>query len=80
MTAPSTPTEERLAAAWAKVLGTPVDRVGRHDHFFDDGGGSSLSAVRLAVALDRAVTHRDVAQHPVLADLAALIDARRAAA
>jgi amino acid adenylation domain-containing protein len=76
VTAPSTPTEQRLAAAWAAVLGTPVDRVGRHDHFFDDGGGSSLSAVRLAVALDRAVSHKDVAQHPVLADLAALIDAR----
>ena len=37
-------------------------------------GGSSLSAVRLAVALDRVVSLRDVTRHPVLADLAALVD------
>ena len=36
--APSTPTERRLAAAWAKVLGIPQDQIGRHDNFFDRGG------------------------------------------
>ena len=72
---PSTPSERRLAAAWAGVLGVPQDQVGRHDHFFDRGG-SSLSAVQLAVALDRAVKLKDVIRHPVLADLAALLDAR----
>ena len=30
--APTTPTERRLAAAWAKVLGTPHDQIGRQDH------------------------------------------------
>ena len=35
--APSTPTEQRLAAAWAKVLGIPQDQIGRRDHFFDLG-------------------------------------------
>ncbi|GGZ31936.1 hypothetical protein GCM10010365_60760 [Streptomyces poonensis] len=76
--APGTPTEERLAAAWAQVLGVPPARVGRRDHFFDRGG-TSLSAVKLAIALDRAVSPKDVARHPVLADLAELIDTRGAA-
>ncbi|MFF0033709.1 non-ribosomal peptide synthetase [Streptomyces avermitilis] len=70
---PATPTEQRLAAAWAKVLGVPQDRIGRRDHFFDRGG-TSLSAVKLAIALDRAVSLKDVTAHPVLIDLAALVD------
>ena len=73
--APSTPTEQRLAAAWAKVLGIPEDQIGRQDHFFDRGG-TSLSAVKLAIALDRAVSLKDVTRHPVLADLAGLVDGR----
>ncbi|GAA3786550.1 hypothetical protein GCM10022403_021630 [Streptomyces coacervatus] len=71
--APDTPAELRLAAAWAEVLGIPADRIGRLDHFFDRGG-TSLSAVKLAVALDRAITLKDVTRHPVLADLAGLLD------
>jgi surfactin synthase thioesterase subunit len=73
--APGTPTEQRLAAGWAKVLGIPQDQVGRRDHFFDRGG-TSLSAVKLAVTLDRAFSLRDLTSHPVLADLAALVDGR----
>ena len=73
--APRTPTEQRLAAAWAKVLGMPQDQIGRLDHFFDRGG-TSLSAVKLAIDLDRAVSLKDVTRHPVLADLAALVDGR----
>ncbi len=46
--APNTPTEQRLAAAWAKVLGIPQEQIGRLDHFFDRGG-TSLSAVKLAI-------------------------------
>ncbi len=68
---PTTPTEQRLAAAWAKVLGIPRDQIGRQDHFFDRGG-TSLSAVKLAIALDRAVSLKDITRHPVLADLARL--------
>jgi amino acid adenylation domain-containing protein len=72
---PSTPTERRLAAAWATVLGVPADQIGRLDHFFDRGG-TSLSAVKLAIALDRAVSLKDVTRFPVLADLAELVDGR----
>ncbi|WP_433919739.1 non-ribosomal peptide synthetase [Streptomyces canus] len=70
---PVTAGERRLAEAWAEVLGVPADRIGRLDHFFDRGG-TSLSAVRLAIALDRAITLKDVVRHPVLADLAGLLD------
>ncbi|WEV28754.1 amino acid adenylation domain-containing protein [Streptomyces sp. 71268] len=73
--APHTPTERRLAQAWTTVLGIPTDRIGRRDHFFDLGG-TSLSAVKLAIALDRAVSLNDLTRHPVLADLAALVDGR----
>ncbi|MER5219567.1 non-ribosomal peptide synthetase [Streptomyces flaveus] len=72
---PGTPTEQRLAAAWAEVLGIPQDRIDRRDHFFDRGG-TSLSAVKLAIALDRTVSLKDVTRHPVLADLGALVDGR----
>src|SRR2546427_2534549 len=72
---PSTATEHWLAAAWAEVLGIPKDQIGRRDHFFDLGG-TSLSALRLAIALDRAVSFKDLTGHPILADLATLIDGR----
>jgi hypothetical protein len=71
----STPTEQRLAGAWAEVLGIPPDQVGRGAHFFELGG-TSLTALRLAVRLNRAVSLADLADHPVLADLASLVDAR----
>jgi acyl-CoA synthetase (AMP-forming)/AMP-acid ligase II len=73
--APGTPTERRLAAAWATVLSIPRDQIGRLDDFFDRGG-TSLSAVQLAIALDRSVTLKDITAHPVLGDLAGVIDGR----
>jgi amino acid adenylation domain-containing protein len=73
--APSTPTEQRLAAGWAKVLGIPPDQIDRRDNFFDRGG-TSLSAVKLAITLDRAVSLKDLTRYPVLADLAGLVDGR----
>ena len=76
---PATATEERLADAWAEVLGVPRAGIGRHDHFFDRGG-TSLSAVKLAIALRRAVSPKDVTAHPVLSGLAGLIDTRAVAA
>ena len=72
---PRTPTEQRLVAAWAAVLGIPPEQVGRHDSFFDLGG-TSLSAVKLAIALDRLVSLKDITRSPVLADLATVVDGR----
>ena len=72
---PSTATEHWLAAAWAEVLGIPKDQIGRRDHFFDLGG-TSLSVLKLAITLDRAVSFKDLTGHPILADLATLIDGR----
>ncbi|MFI8460109.1 amino acid adenylation domain-containing protein [Kitasatospora sp. NPDC085464] len=73
--APSTPSEQRLAMLWAEVLGVPLERIGRADSFFDLGG-TSLAAVRLLVHLDRALSLKDLVGRPVLADLAAALDAR----
>jgi len=70
---PSTATERQVAAAWAKVLGIPEEQIGRRDHFFDLGG-TSLSALKLAIALDRAVSFKDLIAQPTLADQAELID------
>jgi amino acid adenylation domain-containing protein len=72
---PGTATENWLAAAWADVLGIPKDQIGPRAHFFDLGG-TSLSALKLAIALDRAVSFRDLTGHPILSDQAALIDGR----
>ncbi|MEU2390415.1 amino acid adenylation domain-containing protein [Streptomyces sp. NPDC007369] len=71
--APGTPAERRLAAAWTSVLGIPQDGIDRRDNFFDRGG-TSLSAVKLAIALDRTVSPADVTRHPVLHDLARFLD------
>ena len=79
LAAPATPTERWLAEAWSEVLGIPAGRVARDDDFFARGG-TSLSAVRLAIRLDRRVSLEDLARHPVLRDLARLVDAAEAAA
>ena len=73
--APRTPAEQRLAAAWAAVLGLSPDGISRRDNFFDRGG-SSLLAVKLAIALDRTVSLKDLTRYPVLADMAGLIDGK----
>jgi amino acid adenylation domain-containing protein len=73
--APTTPAERRLAMLWAEVLGVPLERIGRTDNFFELGG-TSLAAVRLLVRLDRALSLKDLAAHPVLGDLAAALDER----
>ncbi|MEU6403459.1 amino acid adenylation domain-containing protein [Streptomyces sp. NPDC046985] len=71
--APGTAAETRLADAWSELLGLPRERIGRGSHFFDSGG-TSLSAVKLTIALNRAVSLKDITRHPVLSDLAALLD------
>jgi amino acid adenylation domain-containing protein len=48
---PATPLEEQIAAIWAEVL--EVERVGRHQSFFDLGGHSLLMARVLSRIEDR---------------------------
>ena len=74
---PTTETERRLAAAWADVLGIPREQIGRRDQFFDLGG-TSLSALKLLIKLERAVSFKDLTDHPILANLATLVDERSA--
>lgn len=47
---PETPMEQRVAAIWQEVLG--VERVSRHDNFFDIGG-HSLLAIRVIAQLEK---------------------------
>ncbi|NPC83010.1 non-ribosomal peptide synthase/polyketide synthase, partial [Pyxidicoccus fallax] len=75
--APRTPTEERLAALWAETLG--LERVGAEDDFFELGGHSLLAArltSRLQKALGRRVSLATLFQHPTVAALATVLDAR----
>ncbi len=72
--APVTATEQRVAAAWASVLGVPVDEIGRRASFVDLGG-TSLSAVKVAIALDRVVPLKELVRTTDLADLAEVVDA-----
>ncbi|GIG59894.1 hypothetical protein Lfu02_42660 [Longispora fulva] len=72
-TAPRTPTEHRLAAAWAAALGMPAERIGGDDHFFELGG-ASLSALRMVAELDGLITLPQLLSHPVLRELAAVVD------
>jgi thioesterase domain-containing protein/malonyl CoA-acyl carrier protein transacylase len=78
---PHSPTEERLSALWASVLG--VERVSRQDNFFDLGG-HSLCATQLIHRVQEtfAVTLsvRSLYEAPTIAAMAQKIDHRRAAA
>lgn len=73
--APRTEAERRLAAIWTEVLG--VERIGRHDHFFDMGG-HSLLATQLVARIERAfhcrLSLRVVFDTSTLAALAAYIE------
>lgn len=73
---PRTPTERRLAAAWATALERPAAGIGRYDSFFDMGGGS-LSALRMVSSLDGLLSLADLMRTPVLSELAAAVDRAR---
>lgn len=68
---PTTPTEERLASVWSKVLGR--DHVGVGESFFDLGG-DSIRAIRAQVAAAAEGLHFDLQalfQHSTVRELAA---------
>ncbi|MFB9315977.1 amino acid adenylation domain-containing protein [Cryptosporangium minutisporangium] len=73
---PRTPTEEVVAEVFRDVLGR--ERVGATDDFLLLGGHSLLAmaiAARLSGRLDREVGVASLFAHPVVADLAAALDA-----
>jgi acyl carrier protein len=73
--APETPTEQRLAAIWTRLLG--INRVGLYDNYFELGGDSLLatqlaSQIRKVFEVELPLT--DLFQHPTLAELSAIIE------
>ncbi|CAM2828224.1 non-ribosomal peptide synthetase [Prescottella defluvii] len=78
--APSTATEETLAATFAEVLG--AERIGVDDDYFALGG-NSLSATRVVARINAdlgiRIDVRDFFDAPTVARLAALVDAAVAA-
>jgi acyl carrier protein len=78
--APRTPTEEGVAAAFAAVLG--LQQVGAEDNLFELGG-SSLQAAQVVARVQEAfgvkVGVRDFYTSPVVAAVAAIVDAELAA-
>ncbi|WP_343073363.1 non-ribosomal peptide synthase/polyketide synthase [Pyxidicoccus fallax] len=68
--------ERRIADVWARALQVP--RVGLHDHFFDDLGGSSLLVVKVSTqlreALGREVPVTHFFEHPTVHALAARLE------
>jgi amino acid adenylation domain-containing protein len=73
--APVGDAEAALAEVWADVLG--VERVGRHDHFFDLGGHSLLAVQvlsRVREVLGVEVALPEVFERPVLADFAGALE------
>ena len=76
--APRTPAEEVLAGIWADLLG--LERVGAAGNFFDLGGHSLLATQvmsRLRQGFGVEMPLHDLFEAPVLADLAARIEAAR---
>ncbi|MFB7470718.1 amino acid adenylation domain-containing protein [Kitasatospora sp. NPDC056184] len=74
-TAPSTPTELRVARAWAQVLEPgAADGIGIDDDFFALGG-DSFRAVRAVRAIDPALRVIDLFTRPTVRELAAFLDA-----
>jgi amino acid adenylation domain-containing protein len=75
---PSTESERRVAELWQGLLGK--DRIGVLDNFFDLGGHSLLAAQlqsRLKQRLGCEISLVELFQHPTVAAIATLMDARR---
>jgi amino acid adenylation domain-containing protein len=73
--APRTPLEETLAAIWSNLLGR--ERVGSQDNFFNLGGHSLLTtqlSSRIRQVFHAEMPLQSLFEHPVLADMAAVLE------
>jgi acyl carrier protein len=73
--APKTEIEQMIASIWQEVLG--IDKVGRHDSFFDLGGDSiSIMQVMMQVSqtLQIELPPKVLFEMPTIADLAGRIE------
>ncbi|MCE9674106.1 amino acid adenylation domain-containing protein, partial [Myxococcus stipitatus] len=79
---PANPLEERIASIWAQALGT--ERVGIHDHLFEELGGTSLTVVRIATSLREALGEELpvvwLFEHPTVHGVASALERSRKAA
>ncbi|WP_051830678.1 non-ribosomal peptide synthetase [Streptomyces violens] len=73
---PTTDVEVRIAEAWSKVLGVPLEEVSLDDNFFVLGG-SSLMAMRVIMELDGLVSLTDLMRNSTLEPLCAVAQARQ---
>ncbi|KAL4793121.1 hypothetical protein BDV19DRAFT_400169 [Aspergillus venezuelensis] len=75
---PSTETEYKLQQLWAKTLGVDVSQVSADSHFFHIGGDSVAAMRVVSVARDVELVLRvaDLFEHPVLQDLARVVEDR----
>jgi amino acid adenylation domain-containing protein len=72
---PATDTERRVAALWSELLKVPVELIGRRSSFAELGG-TSLSAIRFAIALNRMVTVEDLRHTPTVTEVSSVLDQR----
>lgn len=73
--APSTPTQDLVAGIWSEILG--MERIGRHDQFFDLGGHSLLATQvisRVRAAFQVELPLRILFDFPTVEEFAAAID------
>ncbi|GAA3302144.1 non-ribosomal peptide synthetase [Dactylosporangium vinaceum] len=70
---PATGTERRVARLWSQLLDVPLESIGRGSQFAELGG-TSLSAIRFAIGLDRALSIAELRDAGTVAEVAALLD------
>ena len=72
---PKSATEKRVAKNWEDLFG--INKIGRHDNFFEIGGHSLLATIlvnKLRKEFDKNLSIRDVMDHPTVAEIAIIID------
>ncbi len=72
---PTTDTEKRVAKNWENLFG--IDKIGRHDNFFEIGGHSLLATIlvnKLRKEFSKNLSIRDIMDNPTVAEIATIVD------